>query len=129
MARGSTAAPHLRTERHAARLVHGDGGRNTQRRSERVKAWKNAGRPGFIGKKERHCSVDDNSELGDVWTFCAIDSETKLVPSFKCGKRNAETANAFVQDIANRVRNRVQISIDALAARGASSGFPASRAT
>jgi len=73
---------------------------------------------GFIGKKERHCSVDDNPELGDVWTFCAIDSETKLVPSFKCGKRTSETANAFVQDIANRVRNRVQISTDALGAYG-----------
>jgi IS1 family transposase len=69
---------------------------------------------GFIGKKERHCRVDDSPEFGDVWTFCAIDSETKLVPSFKCGKRTAETANAFVQDIANRVRNRVQISTDAL---------------
>ena len=73
---------------------------------------------GFIGKKERHCRVDDNPEYGDVWTFCAIDSETKLVPSFKCGKRNAETANAFVQDIANRVHNRVQISTDALGAYG-----------
>jgi IS1 family transposase len=73
---------------------------------------------GFIGKKERHCSVDDNPELGDVWTFCAIDSETKLVPAFKCGKRTADTANAFVQDIANRVRNRVQISTDALGAYG-----------
>ena len=73
---------------------------------------------GFIGKKERHCRVDDNPEYGDVWTFCAIDSETKLVLSFKCEKRNAETANAFVQDIANRVRNRVQISTDALGAYG-----------
>jgi IS1 family transposase len=73
---------------------------------------------GFIGKKERHCRIDDNPEYGDVWTFCAIDSETKLVPSFKCGKRNHETANAFVQDIANRVRNRVQISTDALGAYG-----------
>ena len=38
---------------------------------------------GFIGKKERHCTVDDGPEVGDVWTFCAIDSDTKLVPSFK----------------------------------------------
>jgi IS1 family transposase len=73
---------------------------------------------GFIGKKERHCRPDDDPQYGDVWTFCAIDSETKLVPSFKCGKRNHETANAFVQDIANRVRNRVQISTDALGAYG-----------
>ncbi len=69
---------------------------------------------GFIGKKERHCSVDDDPEYGDVWTFCAIDSETKLVPAFKCGKRNRVTANEFVQDVASRMRNRVQISTDAL---------------
>jgi IS1 family transposase len=71
---------------------------------------------GFIGKKERHCDIDDSPELGDVWTFCAIDPETKLVPSFKCGKRDLATANAFVSDVASRVRNRVQISSDALRA-------------
>jgi IS1 family transposase len=71
---------------------------------------------GFIGKKERHCTPDDNMELGDVWTFCAIDSDTKLVPSFKCGKRYLPTANAFVADVASRMRNRVQISSDALRA-------------
>ena len=69
---------------------------------------------GFIGKKERHLRMDDSPEFGDVWTFCAIDAETKLVPSFLCGKRNHETANAFVQDVASRMRNRVQISTDAL---------------
>jgi IS1 family transposase len=69
---------------------------------------------GFIGKKERHLRVDDNPELGDVWTFCALDAETKLVPSFKVGKRDAVTANAFVRDVASRMRNRVQISTDAL---------------
>ena len=71
---------------------------------------------GFIGKKERHCSVDDPIELGDVWTFCAIDADTKLVPSFKVGKRDSATANAFVSDVKSRLRNRVQISSDALRA-------------
>src|SRR5260221_2180462 len=71
---------------------------------------------GFIGKKERHCTPDDNPEMGDVWTFCAIDSDTKLVPSFKCGKRDLATANVFVADVASRLRNRVQISSDALRA-------------
>jgi IS1 family transposase len=69
---------------------------------------------GFIGKKERHVRVDDNPEYGDVWTFCAIDSETKLVPSFRCGKRNHVVANEFVKDVASRMRNQVQISTDAL---------------
>lgn len=71
---------------------------------------------GFIGKKERHMRPDDNPELGDVWTFCAIDSDTKLVPSFKVGKRDNVTANAFVADVASRMANRVQISSDALRA-------------
>jgi IS1 family transposase len=71
---------------------------------------------GFIGKKERHLRPDDNPELGDVWTFCAIDSDTKIVPSFKVGKRDSATANAFVADVASRMAGRVQISADALGA-------------
>lgn len=71
---------------------------------------------GFIGKKERHVRPDDNPEYGDVWTFCAIDRDTKLVPSFKCGKRDLATADAFVSDVASRIKNRVQISADALKA-------------
>jgi len=71
---------------------------------------------GFIGKKERNVTVDDNPETGDVWTFCAVDAETKLVPTFRVGKRDRLTANAFVEDVAGRMRNRVQISTDALRA-------------
>jgi hypothetical protein len=51
---------------------------------------------GFIGKKQRHLPPEDSSELGDVWTFCAIDPDTKLVPAFKVGERDSATANAFV---------------------------------
>ncbi|MGD0101507.1 MAG: hypothetical protein ABSC60_14260, partial [Acidobacteriota bacterium] len=71
---------------------------------------------GFIGKKERRVCAGDNPELGDVWTFCAIDASTKLVPSFKVGKRDTATANAFVSDVASRINNRVQLSSDALKA-------------
>jgi IS1 family transposase len=70
---------------------------------------------GFIGKKQRNLLVDDDETLyGDVWTFCAIDAETKLVPTFRCGKRDAVTANAFVEDVASRMRTRVQVTTDAL---------------
>jgi IS1 family transposase len=69
---------------------------------------------GFIGKKERRVTSEDDQTLGDVWTFCAIDPETKLVPSFKVGKRNSATANAFVADVKARMANRIQISSDAL---------------
>ncbi len=54
--------------------------------------------------------------MGSVWTFCAIDADTKLVPAFKVGRRDKATANAFVQDVASRMKNRVQISTDGLAA-------------
>jgi IS1 family transposase len=71
---------------------------------------------GFIGKKEKHRRETDDPTLGDVWTFCAIDAETKLVPSFKVGKRDHFTANAFVSDVASRLNNRPQISSDGLRA-------------
>jgi IS1 family transposase len=54
--------------------------------------------------------------VGSVWTFCAIDADTKLVPAFRVGERDAATANAFLKDVAGRMRNRVQISTDGLAA-------------
>jgi IS1 family transposase len=71
---------------------------------------------GFIGKKQRRVEIGDDPQYGDVWTFCAIDAETKLVPSFKVGKRDLVTANAFVSDVASRMKNRVQISSDGLKA-------------
>jgi IS1 family transposase len=69
---------------------------------------------GYIGKKNIRVKPEDDPTLGDVWTFCAIDAETKLVPAFKVGKRNHKTANAFLTDIASRMANRVQISTDGL---------------
>lgn len=71
---------------------------------------------GFIGKKEKHVKPEDDVSLGSVWTFCAIDADTKLVPSFRVGKRDVATANAFMQDIASRMKTRVQISTDGLSA-------------
>lgn len=71
---------------------------------------------GFIGKKEKHVQPTDDPTLGDVWTFCAIDAETKLVPAYRVGKRDRVTANAFVSDVASRLRNRPQVSTDGLRA-------------
>jgi IS1 family transposase len=71
---------------------------------------------GFIGKKQKHVDENDSLELGDVWTFIAIDADTKLVPCFRVGKRTREHANAFVADIASRLKNRIQLSSDALRA-------------
>ena len=72
---------------------------------------------GFVGKKEKHLKrTDDPHLVGNVWTFCAVDADSKIVPCFKVGKRDSYTANAFVADLASRLNNRVHISTDALAA-------------
>ena len=71
---------------------------------------------GFVGKKEKHVKPEDPADVGSVWTFCAIDADTKLVPAFRCGDRDAATANAFLADVAGRMRNRVQVSTDGLKA-------------
>jgi len=49
---------------------------------------------------------------GDVWLWVAIDADTKLVAAWRLGDRNAGTAFAFVYDLKNRLRNRVQITSD-----------------
>jgi IS1 family transposase len=71
----------------------------------------------FVGKKQRHVRAsDDSSRVGDVWTWVAVDATTKLVPTFLTGKRDAATANAFIKDLAARLRNRVQVTTDGLRA-------------
>jgi IS1 family transposase len=70
---------------------------------------------GFIGKKQRHIQESDDPQLGDIWTFCAIDAETKLVPSYHVSsKRSQEDTNTFIADLASRLNNRVQISTDGM---------------
>lgn len=51
-------------------------------------------------------------DAGDVWTWVAIDAETKLVPSWRVGDRSSETAIDFTDDLASRLANRVQITTD-----------------
>src|ERR1700722_6849014 len=70
---------------------------------------------GFVGKKGKLVKPEGEA-VGSVGTFCAIDADTKLVPAFKVGDRDAKTANAFMQDVAGRLRNRVQVSTDGLRA-------------
>ncbi len=52
--------------------------------------------------------------VGDVWTWTALDANSKLIISYFVGLRNAECANIFMQDVASRLSNRVQITTDGL---------------
>ncbi len=54
--------------------------------------------------------------FGDVWTFVAIDADTKLVPSWLVGSRDVGSATELVQDLASRLSGRVQLSTDGLKA-------------
>jgi IS1 family transposase len=51
---------------------------------------------------------------GDLWTWTALDADTKLIISFLCGGRDAAYANEFMQDVADRVSSRVQLTTDGL---------------
>lgn len=71
---------------------------------------------GFVGKKDKNVKeTDDPNQVGSVWTFCAIDSDTKIVPAFKVGRRDHWTANEFMEDLASRLRNRIQLASDGFA--------------
>jgi IS1 family transposase len=50
--------------------------------------------------------------VGDVWTWTALDADTKLVPSFLVGRRDAVDGYRFMSDLAGRLRNRVQLTTD-----------------
>lgn len=67
---------------------------------------------GFIGAKRNKAARTGN--YGDVWTFIALDADTKLIPSFTVGKRDSYHAREFMEDLAGRLFRRVQISSDAL---------------
>ena len=49
---------------------------------------------------------------GDCWTWLAIDADTKLIPSFYIGSRDADAAQHFIGDLAMRLANRVQLTSD-----------------
>jgi IS1 family transposase len=68
----------------------------------------------FCYAKQKNVPVKKAGEFGygDVWTFTAIDADTKLMPSFLVGSRDAGCATEFMQDLAGRLANRVQLTTD-----------------
>lgn len=68
----------------------------------------------FVYSKDKNVPEDKQGKFGygDVWTFTAIDADTKLVPSWLVGERNADCAYAFIADLRDRLSNRVQLTTD-----------------
>jgi len=61
-------------------------------------------------------AMKDQFGVGSVWTWVAIDSDSKLICSWMVGPRDAKSAYMFMQDLAPRLSNRVQLTTDGLQA-------------
>lgn len=67
----------------------------------------------FVGAKERTIAPADKGQgRGDVWTWTALCADTKLVPCWHLGARDADAAAYFMEDLASRLANRVQLTTD-----------------
>ncbi len=68
----------------------------------------------FCHSKEKNVAPEHEEQFGygDVWTWTAIDADTKLVPSWLVGNRDTETAMIFMDDLRSRLANRVQLTTD-----------------
>jgi IS1 family transposase len=70
----------------------------------------------FVYAKEKNVPENKRGKfgVGDVWTWVAIDADTKLVPAFMVGNRDARSAKMFIDDLRDRLSNRVQLTTDGL---------------
>ena len=68
----------------------------------------------FVYAKDKNVPNNHKGEFGygDVWTFTAIDADTKLVPAWMVGQRTIECACDFVDGLKARLANRVQLTTD-----------------
>jgi IS1 family transposase len=72
----------------------------------------------FVYSKQKNITrlkaIKVPGEAGDIWTWTAICSKTKIVPSWYVGRRDAGAAKMFIEDLAPRLANRVQLTSDGL---------------
>lgn len=68
----------------------------------------------FCFAKQKNVRPDKVGELGygDVWTWTGLDADSKLMVSYYVGGREAQDAQAFIGDLAQRLTNRVQLTTD-----------------
>jgi IS1 family transposase len=67
----------------------------------------------FVYAKQKNVTMEQMEQgAGDCWTWTAIDADSKLIISYMLGDRGASTAQAFMQDVASRISNRIQLTTD-----------------
>ena len=71
----------------------------------------------YIGAKDKNVPADRKGEfgMGSVWTWTAMDADSKLICSWMIGDRSANAAWSFMKDLAGRLSNRVQLTTDGYA--------------
>ncbi len=68
----------------------------------------------FCGKKDKNLSDDQKGKfgIGSIWTWTAIDADSKLIAAYHVGTRDAGCAYEFMTDLAERVAHRIQLTTD-----------------
>ena len=66
----------------------------------------------FVYAKEKNVPQGMENEAGDIWTWVGIDADTKLVVNWFVGNRDLQSAQLFMDGVAGRLRNRVQLTTD-----------------
>ena len=66
----------------------------------------------YVQKKQRCVLPDDPAEYGSTFTFVALDQDSKLVPAYLVGKRDAQHTDDFIRLLSQRLKGHVQISTD-----------------
>jgi len=97
----------------ACEAYHNENVRNvTSKRIQADEIWS------FCYAKQKNVATAKAApeQAGDVWTWTALDADSKLIVSYMVGGRDAGYANEFMQDVARRLANRVQLTTDGLKA-------------
>lgn len=66
----------------------------------------------FCYSKQKNSEAAKYAQAGDVWTWTAIETESKMILSYLAGDRDADSANDFIMDLKERLANRVQLTTD-----------------
>lgn len=109
----NTVAKLLADVGKACMAYHDEHVRNLKcRRIQVDEAWS------FVYAKQKNVETAKAAPqgAGDVWTWVAIDADTKLVASYFVGGRDGECAKWFIEDLATRLSTRVQLTSDGLKA-------------
>ena len=105
----NTVAKLLEEAGKACEAFHDKEVRNV--RSERIQCdeiWS------FVHAKQKNVASARAAPegAGDCWTWTALDADSKLIIAYDCGGRDASYASAFMQDVADRLATRVQLTTD-----------------